>query len=395
MRRVKLGQICEVVSGGTPKTNVEEYWNGEFNWITPAEINDNDYIISDTKRKITQLAIEKKKLPLLPKGTVLLSSRAPIGKVAITGKEMYCNQGFKNLICSDEICNEYLYWYLKSKKEYLNSLGRGATFKEISKKIVENIEIKLPEIEQQRKIVNKLKEVDKIIQQRKCQSRLLDGMVQARFVELFGDLKSNNKRWPIVGFKECADIDTNMIHNFEGYEDYPHIGINCIEKETGRLIGYRTIAEDGVISGKYLFTPKHIIYSKIRPNLNKVALPDFKGLCSADAYPISVKSEICNREYFGYTLRSKYFLDYILAFSNRTNLSKVNKNQVEGFMLPLPPIDLQNQFAAFVHQINKSKFVIHKFLYCTTHNTKSIIKPRPNTKESGKIRGGKPHADEF
>ena len=78
MRRVKLGQICEVVSGGTPKTNVEEYWNGEFNWITPAEINDNDYIISDTKRKITQLAIEKKKLPLLPKGTVLLSSRAPI-----------------------------------------------------------------------------------------------------------------------------------------------------------------------------------------------------------------------------------------------------------------------------------------------------------------------------
>ena len=141
MRRVKLGQICEVVSGGTPKTNVEEYWNGEFNWITPAEINDNDYIISDTKRKITQLAIEKKKLPLLPKGTVLLSSRAPIGKVAITGKEMYCNQGFKNLICSDEICNEYLYWYLKSKKEYLNSLGRGAPFKEISKKIVENIEI--------------------------------------------------------------------------------------------------------------------------------------------------------------------------------------------------------------------------------------------------------------
>lgn len=395
MRRVKLGQICEVVSGGTPKTNVEEYWNGEFNWITPAEINDNDYIISDTKRKITQLAIEKKKLTLLPKGTILLSSRAPIGKVAIAGKEMYCNQGFKNLICSDEICNEYLYWYLKSKKEYLNSLGRGATFKEISKKIVENIEIKLPEIEQQRKIVNKLKEVDKIIQQRKCQSRLLDGMVQARFVELFGDLKSNNKRWPIVGFKECADIDTNMIHNFEGYEDYPHIGINCIEKETGRLIGYRTIVEDGVISGKYLFTPKHIIYSKIRPNLNKVALPDFKGLCSADAYPILVKSEICNREYFGYTLRSKYFLDYILAFSNRTNLPKVNKNQVEGFMLPLPPIDLQNQFAAFVQQVNKSKFAIIKFLYCFIDNKQSIIKPRPNTKESGKIRGGKPHADEF
>ena len=205
MRRVKLGQICEVVSGGTPKTNVEEYWNGEFNWITPAEINDNDYIISDTKRKITQLAIEKKKLPLLPKGTVLLSSRAPIGKVAITGKEMYCNQGFKNLICSDEICNEYLYWYLKSKKEYLNSLGRGATFKEISKKIVENIEIKLPEIELQRKIVDKLKKVDKIIQRRKNQSRLLDVVVQARFVEMFGSVHDGRfemKTLPEIVMKE-------------------------------------------------------------------------------------------------------------------------------------------------------------------------------------------------
>lgn len=205
MRRVKLGQICEVVSGGTPKTNVEEYWNGEFNWITPAEINDNDYIISDTKRKITQLAIEKKKLPLLPKGTVLLSSRAPIGKVAITGKEMYCNQGFKNLICSDEICNEYLYWYLKSKKEYLNSLGRGATFKEISKKIVENIEIKLPEIERQRKIVDKLKKVDKIIQRRKNQSRLLDVVVQARFVEMFGSVHDGRfemKTLPEIVMKE-------------------------------------------------------------------------------------------------------------------------------------------------------------------------------------------------
>ena len=172
---------------------------------------------------------------------------------------------------------------------------------------------------------------------------------------MFGDLKSNSKSWPIVDFNECAEIDTNMIHDFEGYEDYPHIGIDSIEKETGRLSGYRTVAEDGVISGKYLFTEKHIIYSKIRPNLNKVAMPDFAGVCSADAYPILVKDDICVKEYLGYTMRSKYFLDYILAFSNRTNLPKVNKKQVEGFTLPLPPLELQQQFAAFVAQVDKSK----------------------------------------
>lgn len=175
-----------------------------------------------------------------------------------------------------------------------------------------------------------------------------------------------------------------MVHDFEGYEDYPHIGIDSIEKETGSLIGYRTIAEDGVISGKYLFTPKHIIYSKIRPNLNKVAMPDFEGLCSADAYPILVKEGICNREYFGYTLRSQYFLDYILTFSNRTNLPKVNRSQVEGFTLPLPPIDRQNQFATFVQQVDKSKLAVQKSLEELETLKQALMQQYFGRKEEGK-----------
>ena len=163
-------------------------------------------------------------------------------------------------------------------------------------------------LERQEEIINELKRVEDIMEYRSRELCFLDDLIKARFVEMFGDLKANSRGWTVVGFKECADIDTKMIHNFEGYEGYPHIGIDSIEKETGRLVGYRTIADDGVVSGKYLFTPAHIIYSKIRPNLNKVALPDFEGLCSADAYPILVKEEICNREYLGYTLRSKCFL---------------------------------------------------------------------------------------
>lgn len=355
MAKYKLGDICTIVSGSTPKTGIEEYWKGNLKWITPAEIEEDTYIISDSERKITELAVKKTGLSSFPKGTVILSSRAPIGKVAIAGCEMYCNQGFKNLICSEKINNKYLYWFLKRNTKYLNSLGRGATFKEISKTIVSEIEINLPEYRKQEKISNELEKINKIIGCRKQELKLFEDLVKARFIEIFGDIRTNSKGWKIVGFKECADIDTNMIHDFKGYENYPHIGIDSIEKETGKLIGYRTIAEDGVISGKYLFTSAHIIYSKIRPNLNKVAMPDFEGLCSADAYPILVKKDVCNREYFGYILRSKYFLDYVLAFSNRTNLPKVNKNQVEGFTLPLPPIEFQNQFADFVHKVNKSK----------------------------------------
>lgn len=231
----------------------------------------------------------------------------------------------------------------------------------------------LPSMDKQISIVKQLDLISDTIANYTNQIENLDNLVKARFIEMFGDLRTNNKNWQVVSFNECASIDTNMIRDFDGYEDYPHIGIDSIEKDTGRIFGYRTISEDGVISGKYLFTPKHIIYSKIRPNLNKVALPDFIGLCSADAYPILVKDTVCTREYFGYTLRSRIFLDYILAFSSRTNLPKVNKSQVEGFKLPLPPIELQNQFADFVQQVDKSREEVKKSLEKTQQLYDSLM----------------------
>ena len=251
----------------------------------------------------------------------------------------------------------YLYFFMESYIDELRKQSIGGVIKYIKLKNLTDALIELPSVEEQKNIVNIISKSKEIVRKKKVEFELLDELVRARFVEMFGNLKTNSRGWDVVGFKECANIDTNMIHDFRGYEDYPHIGIDSIEKETGRLVGYRTISDDKVVSGKYLFTPNHIIYSKIRPNLNKVALPDFVGLCSADAYPILVKEGVCNREYFAYTLRSRCFLDYILAFSNRTNLPKVNKKQVENFVLPLPPLELQNQFASFVQEIDKSRLL--------------------------------------
>lgn len=357
----RLGDVCTILSGSTPKTNIPSYWDGNVKWITPAELNEDSYYITDSVRHITEEGRVKTGLSYMPAGTVILSSRAPIGKTAIAGCEMCCNQGFKNLICSDAIHNEYLYYYLKNSTEYLNSLGRGATFKEISKTIVENIEIALPSIEEQKRIAKIMRHIDVLISLRKQQIAKLDELVKARFVEMFGDMKTNPMHWPMASFEEFAQIDGNMTTDYEKYADYPHIGIDSIEKETGELVGYRTVREDGVISGKYVFTPHHIIYSKIRPNLNKVALPDFEGLCSADAYPILPRDN-CNRVFLAYAMRSTYFLDYILQFCSRTNLPKVNRKEVTGFRMPLPPIDLQNQFAAFVAQTDQQKLTIQHSL---------------------------------
>lgn len=369
MRRVKLGQICEVVSGGTPKTNVEEYWNGEFNWITPAEINDNDYIISDTKRKITQLAIEKKKLPLLPKGTVLVSSRAPIGKVAITGKEMYCNQGFKNLICSDEICNEYLYWYLKSKKEYLNSLGRGATFKEISKKIVENIEIKLPEIERQRKIVDKLKKVDKIIQRRKNQSRLLDVVVQARFVEMFGDPIINNMSWPESTIGDGCFVTKLAGFEYSKYIEYDDTGDVVMVKAQNVKNGTLNRKDLSFISNEVSdalprsqLLPGDVVMTYVGANIGDVALIDdkYKYHLASNVAKIRVDAKIYNSVYFMYMLM--FLNSYIVKNSADTAKAALGMERIRKLKVFIPTYDLQNQFAAFVQQVNKSKFEIQKSL---------------------------------
>ncbi len=155
-------EIGKVVSGATPKTNIEEYWDGEYKWITPAELDADSGYIYDSVRKLTKAGVDSCSLQEMPANTVILSSRAPIGKVAIAGSTFYCNQGFKNIICNEEIVPRYLYTLLLLNTEYLNALGRGATFKEISKSIVENIRIPVPPVEQQEQFANFVEQVDKL-----------------------------------------------------------------------------------------------------------------------------------------------------------------------------------------------------------------------------------------
>lgn len=360
----KIGDVCIVERGGSPRPIDQFITDDEngINWIKIGDTTESMYI-TETAQKIKPEGMKKSRY--VQPGDFLLSNSMSFGHPYILKIDGCIHDGWLVLRDKDELFDKrFLYYYLSSKTTYQKFKGMavGGVVNNLNSDMVKKVDVPVPSKTEQAEIADLLDKLKTVIVMRQQELQKLDELIKARFVELFGDLKSNNKEWQIVSFKECADIDTNMIHNFEGYEDYPHIGIDSIEKETGRLVGYRTIAEDGVISGKYLFTPAHIIYSKIRPNLNKVAMPNFEGLCSADAYPILVKEGICNREYLGYTLRSKYFLDYILAFSNRTNLPKVNKNQVEGFSLPLPPIELQNQFANFVKATDRSKAAIQRAL---------------------------------
>ena len=310
---------------------------------------------------------------VIHKGDLLVGMDGEFNIAKWQSSDALLNQRVCKLTAKEGMNKEYLrYAMIKALKDLENKTS-FVTVKHLTAKELNRLELNVPSVAIQNQRENTLSALEKIMHFRSKQLKSLDDLIKARFIEMFGDLRTNNKNWQVVSFNECASIDTNMIRDFEGYEGYPHIGIDSIEKDTGRIFGYRTISEDGVISGKYLFTPKHIIYSKIRPNLNKVALPEFTGLCSADAYPILVKDTVCTREFLGYTLRSEIFLNYILAFSNRTNLPKVNKSQVEGFKLPLPPIELQNQFADFVRQVDKSREEVKRSLEKTQQLYDSLM----------------------
>lgn len=270
------------------------------------------------------------------------------------------NQRVCRLLPTPDVDKNYLFYFMPSALKRIEAKTPFVTVKHLSAKELNKVRVPLPPLEEQRRIAALLDKVTDLIAKRQAQLDKLDLLVKARFVEMFGDLKKNSMGWPIKSFPEFAQIDGSMITDFKDYEDFPHIGIDSIEKGTGELVGYRTVKEDGVISGKYLFTPKHIIYSKIRPNLNKVALPDFDGVCSADAYPILPCRDNCNRYYLATVLRSQFFLSYILQFCNRTNLPKVNRKEISGFKMPLPPINLQNQFSEVYLYIKRIKLTTQK-----------------------------------
>jgi type I restriction enzyme S subunit len=155
-----LGELGQIASGGTPSTKVLEYWDGNISWITPADLtNYNGKFIAKGKRNLSESGLKKSSAKILPKGTILFSSRAPIGYITISANDICTNQGFKNIIPSKEVFNEYLYYYLKSAKNIAIELASGTTFKELSAHGFAKIPVPVPPLPEQHRIVEKIEEL--------------------------------------------------------------------------------------------------------------------------------------------------------------------------------------------------------------------------------------------
>lgn len=369
----RLGDVCTVISGSTPKTSVAEYWDGDIKWITPAELNEDSFYLYDSQRHITELGKEKTGLSYMPIGTVILSSRAPIGKTAIAGCEMCCNQGFKNLICSDHIFNEYLYYFLKGKTDYLNSLGRGATFKEISKSIVENIEIRLPALEEQKQIARQFGEIYRLISLRKQQLAKLDELVKARFVELFGDAEHNEKGLPTSPMTElCEIIDGDRGKNYPKQEEFSEEGFclflnaknvtsngfsfeNCmyITEEKDKILRNGKLSRGDVVLttrgtlGNLAFYDESVPYEHMRINSGMVILRMKRDRITERFFIEQFKMQLASIK------------ERIASGSAQPQLPISTMNKI---VMLVPDVELQNQFAAFVKQTDKSKLTVQQSL---------------------------------
>ena len=308
---------------------------------------------------------------------ILISVRAPIGAINYSKEKCCIGRGLAALtVDKTKISEKLLFWVLKAKKEELNRQGTGSTFKAISKKSLEELLIPQIDIKEQEKDVEILEKIYMIIQNKHKELKLLTDLISARFVEMFGDPIRNTQNRPttklinVVKMQRGFDLPVQD-RNQDG--NIPVYGANGVldSHNTARIHGGGVITGRSGTIGKVFYT-------------------------EGDYWPLntslfSVDKHGNNVIYLAYLLQ----MFDLTRFVEGTGVPTLNRNMFHNRQIIDVPINEQNQFAAFVQQVNKSKFVIHKFLYCFIDNKQSIIKPRLNTKESGKIRGGKPHADEF
>ena len=193
-RRMKLSEIGQIVAGGTPKTKIEEYWNGDVPWITPKDLSSHaGMYISRGERNISQVGLDNSSAKLLPKGTVLFTSRAPIGYVAIARNEVTTNQGFKSIIVDDENDNIFIYYLLKNNIDIIENHANGSTFKEISGSVMKSLEFGIPSLREQKAIAHILSTLDDKIEVNNQINKTLENMAQAIFKQWFVDFEFPNE----------------------------------------------------------------------------------------------------------------------------------------------------------------------------------------------------------
>ena len=358
--KTKLGDCCEIISGSTPSTNVESFWNGSICWATPKDLSQLDgAYISDTPRKLTQSGLDSCGATILPSNSVLFSSRAPIGHVAVNTVPMATNQGFKSFVPKDNrVYAKFLYHWLRKNRAYLESLGNGATFKEVSKTIVSRVEILLPSLEEQKRIAEILDRAEELRSKRREAIAQLDTLTQAIFIEMFGDPVVNPKLHPVVRLGSLTKISSGSTpsrkqpENFDG--NIPWV------KTTEVNGGLITDTEEKITESALQNSSCHV-YPMGSILIALYGQGKTRGQCAVLGIEAAT-NQACgvllpNPNYITNFLFAQLSMSYsrLRAMARGGNQENLNLGLIADFTVLLPSLPLQKEFARRIEALERLK----------------------------------------
>lgn len=362
--RSTLSECCEIVSGATPSTSVDEFWDGDICWATPKDLSDLDgHYIADTPRKLTKSGLASCAATILPPNSVLFSSRAPIGHTAINTVPMATNQGFKSLIPrGEQLDAKFLLHWLRHNRSHFEGLGVGATFKEVSKAIVSRVEISLPPLSEQRRIAAILDKVDALRTKRREALAHLDRLAQSIFVEMFGDPTSNPRGWERSRLDELVlegdSINYGVVQPGEDVEHgVPLVRVGDLAAGQVQHHALKRIAPE--IERAYQrsrLKGDEILVSCVG-SVGVVALVSQRerGFNIARAVARIRVGRKVDREFIAAQLGTdavqRYFTQELRTVSQPT----LNIKQISETRMICPPLDLQREFASRVRAVRQAR----------------------------------------
>lgn len=343
----KLGEVCEINIGRTPERGNFKMWDKEKKtenvWLSIADLNntENGYI-SDSTEYVSDNAVPKMKL--VKANTLLMSFKLTIGRCAITKRDLFTNEAIAALPILDKNLDLFFLKYYLENFDWAK-LTEGdvkVKGKTLNKEKLKEVPITLPPLEEQKRIVKildeKLAMLETVKANAKANLQNAKDLFQSQLTKAF-----SNTTWEKKRLYEVCSITSKLVDpTLPEYLDLYHVGGANIESETGIIIDLQTSKEEGLSSGKFTFDDTMVLYNKIRPYLKKVARPDFNGLCSADMYPLSPKTNI-TKDYLYYILTSNDFTEYAISKSGRAGMPKVNREALFAYECYIPPLSEQKR----------------------------------------------------
>lgn len=282
---------------------------------------------------------------------ILISVRAPVGDLNINIEQSCIGRGLAAITCKSDVDMMYIYYHLKYLKPQLKHISTGSTFESINRSQLENLNINYKSYAEQIKISNILQVVQRQIDVKENLLRLYDLLIKSRFVEIFGAFNINRNNYNTIKFKDL--IEQNNINE----EDMVWLlNLDMIKSNTGEIIEKVYINRQNIPTSSISFKKGTVLYSKLRPYLNKVVIADENGYGTSELIPLNSYKNGLTAEYLAYYLRQDSFVEYIKDKVTGAKMPRVDMDILRNIDIIQPNYISQEQFSSFVNQINKLKF---------------------------------------